>query len=108
MYDASFTGWWQWVVDVLLGAAQQELSLATGKNVTLTETLGYVQSKLATSICSTAQKYCVGPALQQYSNATSCYNYLTTATRFGEAYELGMTFRGFLPRRIRINKGNRP
>ena len=107
MYDASFTGWWQWVVDVLLGAAQQELSLTTGKNVTLTETLSYVQSKLATSICSTAQEYCVGSALQQYSNATSCYNYLTTATRFGEAYELGMSFRGFLPRRMCINKGNR-
>lgn len=97
MYDATFTGWWQWVVDVLLGLAMQKLSLAVGKNVTLAETVTYVQTKLATSICSTAEKYCVGPALQQYQNVTSCYNYLTTVTRFGEAYELGMYSVGFFP-----------
>ena len=89
MYDASFTGWWQWAVDVLLQTATQRLSAAEGKNVTLADTVLYVQAKLATSICSTAQQYCLGPKLQQYQNFTQCYNYLTKQTRFGEAYELG-------------------
>ena len=89
MYDASFTGWWQWLVDTLLGYAAQKLSEVEGKNVTVTEAVTYVQSKLATSICSTAQKYCVGPDLVQYQNSTQCYSFLTKQTRFGEAYELG-------------------
>ncbi|CAF9911083.1 hypothetical protein IMSHALPRED_009919 [Imshaugia aleurites] len=89
MYDASFTGWWQWAVDELLGYVQTALSAADGgENVTLADTATYVQSKLATSICSTAQQYCVG-ALQQYSSNATCYNHLTNQTRFGEAYELG-------------------
>lgn len=76
-------------MNVLLGAAQQKLSLVLNKNVTAAETQSYVQSKLATSICSTAEKYCIGPELKQYDNANQCYNYLTNVTRFGEAYELG-------------------
>lgn len=79
-------------MDTLLGVAQQQLSIKSSKNVTAAETQTYVQSKLATSICSTAEKYCVGPALQQYYSATQCYDYLTTVTRFGEAYELGARF----------------
>ena len=89
MYDANFGGWWAWVVDTLLGQAQQQLSLSSGKNVTMAQTYAYVQSQLATSICTTAQKYCVGPELQQYENAASCYNFLTKETRFGESFELG-------------------
>ena len=89
MYDASFTGWWQWAVDFLLQSASQGLTLTEGKNVSIAETISYVQSKLATSICSTAETYCVGPALIQYQNTTQCYNFLTNQTRFGEAYELG-------------------
>ncbi|KAL9076298.1 MAG: hypothetical protein Q9161_001014 [Pseudevernia consocians] len=88
MYDATFTGWWQWVVDILLGLTMDKLSVAVGKNLTLAETMTYVQTKLATSICSVADKYCVGPVPQQYQNITSCYDYLTTITRFEEAYEL--------------------
>ncbi|KAF6219174.1 hypothetical protein HO133_004999 [Letharia lupina] len=88
LYDASFTGWWQWVVDYLPGHASQQLSIAEGKNVSLAETATYIQNKLAVSICSTAQQYCVGPALRQYQNTTQCYAYLTQQTRFGEAYEL--------------------
>lgn len=95
MYDATFTGWWQWAVDTLLGTAQSQLSAAEGKNVTLADTTTYIQSKLATSICSTAQEYCVG-SLQQYQNVTQCYNYLTNVTRFGAAYELGMHSSVFL------------
>ena len=97
MYDASFTGWWQWAVDTLLQLANQKLSSATGKPVTPAQTLSYVQNKLATSICTTAQKYCLGPELQQYSNFTSCYTYLTKATRFGEAHELGTSIPGPVP-----------
>ena len=92
MYDATFTGWWQWLVATLLETASQKLSQAEGKTVSLTETAGYVQSKLATSICSTAQKYCVGPQLMQYQNASQCYDFLTKQTRLGDAYELGMFF----------------
>lgn len=90
MYDASFTGWWQWVVDLLLTTASHQLSAIEHKPVTVPDTVAFVQSKLATSICSTAQKYCLGPQLQQYQNMTQCYNFLTNQTRFGEAYELGM------------------
>ena len=89
MYDANFGGWWAWVEDTLIGKAQQQLSLSSGKNVTLAQTYAYVQSQLATSICTTAQEYCVGPELQQYKDATSCYNFLTKETRMGEAFELG-------------------
>ena len=91
MYDATFTGWWQWAVDTLLQTAAAELSYVEHKNVTQAETVSYVQSKLATSICTTAQKYCVGYGNQQYDNVTQCYNYLTEETRFGAAYELGMS-----------------
>lgn len=89
MYDASFTGWWQWAVKILVQAAQQQLSVVEAKNVSLAETTSYIQSKLATSICSTAEQYCVGPSLVQYQSTSQCYDFLTQQTRFGEAYELG-------------------
>ena len=92
MYDATFTGWWQWAVDTLLQTAAKELSYVEGKNVSQADTVSYVQSKLATSICTTAQKYCIGDGNKQYEDATQCYNYLTEETRFGAAYELGMSY----------------
>ena len=92
MYDATFTGWWQWTVDTLLQAAAKELSYVEHKNVSQADTLSYVQSKLATSICTTAQKYCVGYGNKQYESETQCYNYLTKETRFGAAYELGKSY----------------
>lgn len=88
MYDASFTGYFQWGLATILSAAQQSISEVSGKNVSVAETVLYAQSKIATSVCSTAEKYCVGK-LQQYQSTTECYNYLTQKTRFGEAYELG-------------------
>ena len=94
MYDASFTGWWQWLEVVLLQQASEELSLLDGQNVSIAQTMTYAQDKLATSICGTAQKYCIG-TLQQYDNAASCYNYLTTVVPFGQAYELGLHFNDF-------------
>ena len=111
MYDATFTGWWQWAFDTLLQTASKELSFVESKFVSIAETQTYVQRKLATSICGTAQKYCVGPALQQYQNETACYEFLTTETRFGEAHELGMPFSFFLwplPRCCAANAGYRP
>ena len=92
MYDATFTGWWQWTVDTLLQAAAQELSVVEHKNASEADAVSYVQSKLATSICSTAQKYCVGYSNKQYESETQCYDYLTKETRFGAAYELGMSY----------------
>ena len=92
-------------MDTLLGVAQTQLSTQSNKNVTAAETQTYIQSKLATSICSTAQTYCVGPALQQYTSATECYNYLTTVTRFGEAYELGAHFLGSFPVKLLLTWG---
>ena len=92
MYDATFTSWWQWAVDALFQAAVKELSYVEGKNVSQADAMSYVQSKLATSICTTAQKYCVGYDNKQYENFTQCYNYLTKETRFGAAYELGMSY----------------
>lgn len=92
MYEATFTGWWQWAVDILFQTASKELSFVENKLVSIADTQTYVQRKLATSICATAQRYCLGPTLQQYQNATACYEFLTTKTRFGEAYELGMPF----------------
>lgn len=92
MYDATFTGWWQWAVDTLFQAAAKELSHVEHKNVSQADALSYVQSKLATSICTTAQKYCVGYQNKQYESVTQCYDFLTKETRFGEAFELGMLY----------------
>lgn len=94
MYDATFTGLWQWLEVIMMEVAQQELSKVEGKNISIDATMVYAQSKVAKSICSTAQQYCVG-VLQQYENASECYEYLTNVTRFGEAYELGTHFYGF-------------
>ena len=67
LYDATFTGWWQWLEVIILEYAKQELSNIEGKNVSIDATTIYARTKVATSICSTAQKYCVG-VLQQYQN----------------------------------------
>ena len=40
MYDATFTGRWQWAVDTLLAAASQKLSHVEGKIVSTVETGG--------------------------------------------------------------------
>ena len=98
MYDANFGGWWQWLFATIEGRAQTQLSLDSGTNVTMAQTIAYIQEQLATSICTTAEKYCVGPALQQYENATSCYDFLTKKTRYGEAYELGKLLQQSPPR----------
>ena len=78
-------------MDTLLQTAATELSYVEHKNVSQADTVSYVQSKLATSICTTAQKYCLG-GNKQYENVTQCYSYLTKETRFGAAYELGMSY----------------
>ena len=80
-YDATFK-WWQWTFDYLIQTA------AAANNMNLTQIEAYATDKLATSICSTAQAFCNGTNTQ-YNSTASCYNYLTTQIRFGEAYELG-------------------
>lgn len=80
-YDATFK-WWQWTFNYLIQTA------AAAQNMNLTQIEAYATDKLATSICSTAQTFCNGTNTQ-YNSTASCYNYLTTQIRFGEAYELG-------------------
>ena len=53
-----------------------------------TQTIQILSGLLAEGICETAQTYCNGTNTQ-YSNATSCYQFLTEEVRFGEAYEFG-------------------
>ena len=96
MYDSDFTGRWEWAVDSLLATASQKLSYVEGKPVSLAQTMDYVQAKLAKSICTTAEKYCIA-GLRQYQNLTQCYNFLTNKTRLGKAYELGTCFKGSFP-----------
>ena len=55
---------------------------------TPTQAINVLTVVLAEEICETAQTYCNG-INTQYSNLTSCYEYLTQDVRFGEAYEYG-------------------
>ena len=74
MYDATFTGWWQWVVDILLGLTMDKLSVAVGKNLTLAETVTYVQTKLATSISKSI-------VLGRYLNSTKTPHHAMTISQ---------------------------
>jgi len=56
---------------------------------TTAETQAAVHSKLAQSICKTAQTNCVGDN-QQYDSMEECYHHLTTQTPFGQAHQMGM------------------
>lgn len=49
--------------------------------------------EVATSVCTTAEKYCVSE-LQQYQNFTECFDCLKKKTCLGEAYELGLLYCG--------------
>lgn len=55
---------------------------------TPTQVVEILTTILAEEICETAQTYCNGTNTQ-YANFTSCYEFLTTEVRFGEAYEFG-------------------
>lgn len=81
-YDVSFK-YWQWMFDYVIGSSLPLLNVTTA-----TEAVEVLTSALASEICTTAETYCTGDNAQ-YSNATSCYEYLTQEVRFGEAYELG-------------------
>lgn len=83
MYDATFK-WWQWTVDFMVGAA------ASAHNMTLPQTIAFATQELANSICTTAETHCSGVDMQ-YQNMSQCMDFLVNNTRFGEAYEMGMT-----------------
>ncbi|KAB5585544.1 hypothetical protein GE09DRAFT_1277060 [Coniochaeta sp. 2T2.1] len=52
------------------------------------QVVAYLADKMAQTVCSTHGTYCTGK-LQQYADATSCYNFLTTQVRLGQTYEMG-------------------
>ncbi|MCJ1229429.1 hypothetical protein MMC12_006095 [Toensbergia leucococca] len=81
-YDATFR-WFQWGLDYLIEASMPILKVNS-----ITQAVGLITESLAKSICATEQKYCNGTN-QQYTNADTCYTYLTKEVRFGQAYELG-------------------
>jgi hypothetical protein len=65
-------------------------TIATTLNLSSTTDLTPIlHRKLATSICTTATKFCNGTNLQ-YQNQTACENHLVNQTRFGEGWEWGM------------------
>ena len=81
MYDATFK-WWDWAVDSVFAALAQKF------NITQEETVKLATTKLASSICDTAQRFCNGTNLQ-YEGQEQCQEYLTKEVRFGKPYELG-------------------
>ncbi|TAQ87596.1 hypothetical protein B7494_g4078 [Chlorociboria aeruginascens] len=87
-YDATFRRF-QWMMDYMIEAAAPKL----GSNST-TQTVSILTAGLAQSICATAALYCTGSNVQ-YPDTPTCYNFLTTQIRFGEAYELGPTGGGY-------------
>lgn len=82
-YDATFR-YLQWNFDYLLGVGQELLHLNSTAAVQQ-----IVQQKLAASICTTAQTYCVGDN-QQYNSTADCFDFLANTTPFGQAYQMGM------------------
>ncbi|TVY83101.1 hypothetical protein LSUE1_G005917, partial [Lachnellula suecica] len=81
-YNASFK-YWQWMVDTVIGASMPLLNATTPA-----EAVQILTSKVAASICNTAQTFCNGENTQ-YDSMASCYQYLTQETRFGASYEVG-------------------
>jgi hypothetical protein len=74
----------QWQLTSTISTIATTLNLSS--TVDLTPIL---HEKLATSICTTATKFCNGTNLQ-YQNQTACENHLVNETRFGEGWEWGM------------------
>jgi hypothetical protein len=81
-YDGTFR-YFQFLLDTLIQTATTKL----GFNST-TETLDFLTQLLAEGICQTEVTYCNGTN-EQYSDYSSCVEYLTTGVRFGQGYELG-------------------
>ena len=81
-YDSTFR-YLQWQFDYLFKLAMPLLKVNSTSAV-----VEEVSLLLASSICSTAQKYCFGTN-KQYDTLDACNKFLTKDVRFGQAYELG-------------------
>ncbi|KAG9243982.1 hypothetical protein BJ878DRAFT_95672 [Calycina marina] len=81
-FDVTFR-YWQWLVDHVITASAPKVG-ATSPEEAITK-LGQL---VAQGVCSTHQMYCTG-GNTQYADFNACLSYLTNATRFGQAYELG-------------------
>lgn len=64
-------------------------TIAATLNLSAANLTPILHSKLATSICDTATKFCNGTNLQ-YESQEACENHLFNQTRFGEGWEWGM------------------
>ncbi|PWY88898.1 hypothetical protein BO94DRAFT_595277 [Aspergillus sclerotioniger CBS 115572] len=80
-YDATFR-WFGFLLDTLVNA------LATSINGTIAEATASLTQLLATTICATHDQYCTGDN-QQYTNSSTCYDFLTQDIPLGKDYELG-------------------
>ncbi|GFF54192.1 hypothetical protein IFM61606_07185 [Aspergillus udagawae] len=81
-YDATFR-WFGFLLDALLKAQAARMNTTDPAAVQAALT-----QQLASTICQTHEDYCKG-ADQQYESKDACIDYLTTKTRFGQAFELG-------------------
>lgn len=64
-------------------------TIAATLNLSAANLTPILHSKLATSICDTATKFCNGTNLQ-YESQETCEDHLFNQTRFGEGWEWGM------------------
>ncbi|AEO67533.1 uncharacterized protein THITE_2144873 [Thermothielavioides terrestris NRRL 8126] len=81
-YDATF----KWM-DFLFAELYAEIGTLIHANST-DQVDAYLTNIMAQTLCEAHSAHCTG-ADQQYADATSCYNYLTTQVRLGQVYELG-------------------
>ncbi|KAH0291117.1 hypothetical protein M436DRAFT_85631 [Aureobasidium namibiae CBS 147.97] len=82
-YDGNFR-YLQWQLTSTISTIATSLNLSSAADLT-----PILHSKLATSICDTATRFCNGTNLQ-YESQQACENHLFNQTRFGEGWEWGM------------------
>lgn len=80
-YDSTFK-WMAFLFDELYA------EIGTLIHANSTGVAAYLTDTMAKDLCSSHSTYCTG-AMQQYADATSCYNFLTTQVRLGQTYEMG-------------------
>ncbi|CAI7593249.1 unnamed protein product [Penicillium palitans] len=81
-YDATFR-WFEYLLDFLVEGVATKIN-ATEPD----QAVAYVADLLATTICDTHEQHCTG-SNQQYTDTSTCYDFLTKTLRFGKAHELG-------------------
>jgi hypothetical protein len=81
-YDITFR-WFEYFLETLLGLLQPLVGTTSPS-----QTIQFVQQKLAKSICGLHNQYCNGTNTQ-YDSYDSCMEFLTQKIRFGQAWEMG-------------------